>query len=129
MTDEFDLEQFIQNLIEAVVWCRHLVKEGDDPSVLWAVSPEHMTFTSKDGERVEPFYHRVIAARSEQVSRLPIPDYNELLPLMQEGGLVVFFYGATLSDGTAEIESQGFYDFFNCPLKPRGCITLGLATP
>jgi hypothetical protein len=115
MSDIFDLEPFIQSLIETVVWCRHHLKEDDNPDILWTVTDEQMRFSYLDNTLVEPFYYRVIAARSAQVARLPIPEYEDILPLMQQGRFAIFLYTCTTADTAAGIVSQGFFDPFNSP--------------
>lgn len=82
MPDTFDLEPFIQSLIETVVWCQHQLNGTDNHEALWSLIDENISLVHLPDEAIKQHCARVIAERSNRVHHLGIPAYKDLLPVI-----------------------------------------------
>lgn len=114
MSDHFDLEAFIQSLIETVVWCRHHL-EGQEGDVTWSLTGDESELWHLTDEQLKQHSERIIAERSEKVKSLVMPSYGDILPIIQQGRFLIFYPGTTTSDGVAKIVSDGYFDYDNYP--------------
>lgn len=114
MPDAIDLEPFIQSLIETVVWCRHQLdrREGD---VSWPLTGAESVLWNLSDEMLKQHCAHIIADRSQRVSALERPDDEALRPIIEQGQLLILYSGTATSDGVAQIETSGYFDFDNYP--------------
>ena len=115
MHDVFDLEQFIQSMIETVVWCRHRLNETNNDKALWSLIDTNINLVHVSDEEIKQHCERIIAERSNRVHYIEIPKYEDLLPVIRQGRLMIFFYPCTMNMGTAQIVSDEYFDFSNYP--------------
>lgn len=96
-------------LAETIAWCSKVLAEKPQASMR---SPEIQPRLLHDG--IDDAVCEVGNRRSWQArenSHQPVETFPDFL----EGRLMVYFPDATLTDGVAELESQGFFDGFNIP--------------
>lgn len=116
MPDDFDLEAFIQSLIETVVWCWRLIDPVSDfEDIIWLLTGHDSELWRVRGDALQVFCQHIAAARSQCVSALDISDYAIVLPVIQKGRFMVFYPDLTLSDEVPEVFAPYFLDFDGYP--------------
>ena len=116
MSGFFDIRLFQEQLEEAMIWCSRQLSISNEANALRTLlpRPERLHRMDETGE-LGAFAERVFKERKRRLDpnrNLPILDKINL----QGGSLVVFLADhACAWDGIAEIESRGYFDYFEYP--------------
>ncbi len=125
MCENFDLNTFIKNSGATVAWCNHVIEMSRTHQALWETISDQSeylkSFSSRqiaefsEAERSE-LANKVFEARLELLSRKSIiADESSLAASLRSGELLAFFPTETFNDGTAEVVTGGYFNYFNWP--------------
>jgi hypothetical protein len=115
-----DFVLFEQRLIETMIFCHHISAETQGHSVLWNAFNDKSEFLSSlvdEMLRDNDFDWQTTAKIIFDLRKI----YVETLPLRanppidKTGKIIVYFPDINLFDGASEIESEGYFNFIDCP--------------
>lgn len=104
-----DERAFIKHLTETIAWCRDAGSPSQPRTSLRACKPSQDDLISQS--------HQVFTVCLERSGRLSASGKRNLSPIADlcGGRLLAYFPDDNLACGTAEAESQGFFDVDNIP--------------
>ena len=105
-------KEFFQSLGETIAWCQEIASSSDPKTSLRQLAYVHqLDLLSERRHRVR----ELVDERSRELGRL-FPDKAKAeFKGLAGGRLLVFPPDDSLSDGCAEMVSDGFFDVDNCP--------------
>jgi hypothetical protein len=113
---DFDTQLFIKRAVRTVAWCLHRLELSGDTAALWSIlPPQYAPLHRLSDEARQPVLAPIFETQARFYDSLAQKPDSEYLDDFRRGRIVVFFPDVTLSDGVAQIESSGFFDYDNYP--------------
>ena len=109
LTNIHDQRRFVEQLTEAILWCRGEGSILQPRTSLRTCKPDQNDLTSQ--------HHQVFSVCLERSRRLSSSGRRHLSPVTSlcGGRLLAYFPDDNLADGWAETVSEGFFDVNNIP--------------
>ena len=125
MCTNFDLNKFLQNAVSTVALCNHIINQSLAQKGLWetiskkseyieSLSSRDLSELTETGRR--ELAGKVFEVRADLISQESIVINNSKpIPDLRSGELLAFFPTETFNDGTAELLTDGYFNYFNWP--------------
>jgi hypothetical protein len=113
-----DFALFEKRLLETMTFCHHLLEEKKEHAILWDAIAEKSELLSKS--EIDKLNSEDWSARTTTLFEIRAKYLETLylfgeLPMDREGKIIIYFPDLTLFDGTAELCSEGFFNFYDAP--------------